>query len=422
MLLIKNGRVLDPASGLDQKLDVLINEGRILAMSAKIEEPAAQVIDATGLVLAPGLVDIHVHFREPGQTHKEDIHTGALAAAAGGFTSVVMMANTQPTISTRATLEAVLASARKEPINIYTNASVTHNFDGQTLTDFATLKQAGAVSFSDDGMPLTDAGLLRDALKAAKACGTFVAVHEEDPTLNGVLGLNEHIAVQHFHCQGATAMAEYSMVARDVMIAYGSQAHLHIQHLSTAQAVKLVAFAQELGAQVTAEATPQHFSKTEDLLLMAGANAKMNPPLRTEADRLAVIEGLKANTISIIATDHAPHHREEKQVTDICQAPSGMTGLETALSLGLTALVEPGHLTLSDLLAKMTINPARLYQFDAGYLQVGGPADVLIFDPDADRIVSSTFASKAANSPFIGERLKGKVHYTICRGQIVFEA
>ncbi|NQN67680.1 dihydroorotase [Streptococcus suis] len=421
MLLIKNGRVVDPQSGLDKVCDLLIDGKKIVKIADVITEDVEQVIDATGLVVAPGFVDVHVHFREPGQTHKEDIHTGALSAAAGGFTSVVMMANTSPTISTVETLKEVLESAKKEAIHIYSVATITNQFDGQHLTDFPALLEAGAVAFSDDGIPLTNAGVVRKAMKLAKAHDCLISLHEEDPDLNGILGLNEQVAEKHFHVCGATGVAEYSMVARDVMIAYETGARVHIQHLSKAESVKVVEFAQGLGAKVTAEVAPQHFSRTEDLLLTKGANAKMNPPLRLESDRLAVIEGLKSGVITVIATDHAPHHADEKNLEDVTQAPSGMTGLETSLSLGLTHLVEDGHLTLLQLLEKMTINPAKLYGLDAGYLSENGPADLVIFDPTVNRLVTADFASKSTNSPFVGDKLKGEVHYTISDGKIVFE-
>lgn len=421
MLLIKNGRVMDPKTGFDQITDLLVEEKKIIKIGQDLQVEDAKVIDASGLVVAPGLVDIHVHFREPGQTHKEDIHTGALAAAAGGFTTVVMMANTNPTISTVETLKEVLESANRENIHIKSVATITENFDGQYLTDFQGLLAAGAVGFSDDGIPLTNAGIVRQALVEASKNDTFISLHEEDPNLNGILGFNEHIAKEHFHICGATGVAEYSMIARDVMIAYDAKAHVHIQHLSKAESVKVVEFAQKLGAQVTAEAAPQHFSKTEALLLTKGSNAKMNPPLRLESDRLAVIEGLKSGVISVIATDHAPHHADEKNVADITKAPSGMTGLETSLSLGLTYLVEAGHLSLMELLEKMTINPARLYGFDAGFIAQDSPADLTIFDPEENRLVTDHFASKAANSPFVGEKLKGQVKFTICDGEVVFE-
>ncbi|HFI0796005.1 TPA: dihydroorotase [Streptococcus suis] len=420
MLLVKNGRVVDPQSGLDKVCNLLIDGKKIVKIAESISDDVEQVIDATGLVVAPGLVDVHVHFREPGQTHKEDIHTGALAAAAGGFTSVVMMANTSPTISTVETLKEVLESAKKEAIHIYSVATITNQFDGQHLTDFPALLEAGAVAFSDDGIPLTNAGVVRKAMKLAKAHDCLISLHEEDPDLNGILGLNEQVAEKHFHVCGATGVAEYSMVARDVMIAYETGARVHIQHLSKAESVKVVEFAQGLGAKITAEVAPQHFSRTEDLLLTKGANAKMNPPLRLESDRLAVIEGLKSGVITVIATDHAPHHADEKNVEDVTQAPSGMTGLETSLSLGITHLVEDGHLTLLQLLEKMTINPAKLYGLDAGYLSENGPADLVIFDPTVDRLVAADFASKSANSPFVGDSLKGKVCYTISDGQVVF--
>ena len=422
MLVIKNGRVMDPKTGLDQVCDLLVEQGKIVKMGPSLSYEGAQVIDASGKVVAPGLVDIHVHFREPGQTHKEDIHTGALAAAAGGFTTVVMMANTTPTISDVETLKEVLDSAAKEAIHVKTVATVTKNFDGQHLTDFEGLLQAGAVGFSDDGIPLQSTKVVRQALEEAKRLGTFISLHEEDPELNGILGLNEHIAREHFKVCGATGVAEYSMAARDAMIAHATGGHLHIQHLSKAESVKVVEFAQAIGAPVTAEVAPQHFSKTEDLLLSKGSNAKMNPPLRREEDRRAVIEGLKSGVISVIATDHAPHHADEKNVADITKAPSGMTGLETSLSLGLTYLVHAGELGLMELLEKMTYNPAKLYNFEAGYLEVDGPADIVIFDPTADRLVSDHFASKAANSPFVGESLKGQVAYTICQGKIVYQA
>ena len=401
MVVIKNGRVMDPKTGLDQVCDLRIEGKKIVEIAENLPTDGQEVLDATGLVVAPGLIDVHVHFREPGQTHKEDIHTGALAAAAGGFTRVVMMANTNPTI--------------------HTVATVTKNFDGQHLTDFEGLLKAGAVGFSDDGIPLQSTKVVRQALEEAKRLGTFISLHEEDPELNGILGLNENIAKEHFHVCGATGVAEYSMAARDAMIAHATGAHLHIQHLSKEESVKVVEFAQGLGAHVTAEVAPQHFSKTESLLLTKGSNAKMNPPLRLESDRLAVIEGLKSGVISVIATDHAPHHANEKNVPDITKAPSGMTGLETSLSLGLTYLVHAGHLSLMQLLEKMSYNPARLYDFDAGYIAVDGPADLTIFDPEADRLVSDHFASKAGNSPFVGETLKGKVAYTICDGQVIFQ-
>ena len=419
MLLIKNGRNGSQV-WFGSSCDVLVQDGKIVKIAPRSRKKEQRRLMLLALLVAPGLVDIHVHFREPGQTHKEDIHTGALAAAAGGFTTVVMMANTSPTISDVETLKEVLQSAAKEKINVKTVATITKNFNGQDLTDFKALLEAGAVGFSDDGIPLESSKVVKEAMVEEKL-NTFICLHEEDKGLNGILGFNENIAKEHFHICGATGVAEYAMIARDVMIAYATKAHVHIQHLSKEESVKVVEFAQGLGAQVTAEVAPQHFSKTEALLLTQGSNAKMNPPLRLESDRRAVIEGLKSGVITVIATDHAPHHADEKNVEDITKAPSGMTGLETSLSLGLTYLVEAGELSLMELLEKMTVNPAKLYNFEAGYLAENGPADITIFDAKADRLVDSHFASKAANSPFIGETLKGQVKYTICKGQIVYQ-
>ena len=420
-LLIKNGTVVNPAKQQHEVADVLVKDGKIAAIGQNLSAEGAEVYDATGLIVAPGLIDIHTHLREPGQEAKEDFHSGTQAAAAGGFTTVVMMANTSPTISDVETLQEVLQSAAKEKINVKTVATITKNFNGQDLTDFKALLEAGAVGFSDDGIPLESSKVVKEAMVEAKKLNTFISLHEEDPGLNGILGFNENIAKKHFHICGATGVAEYAMIARDVMIAYATKAHVHIQHLSKEESVKVVEFAQGLGAQVTAEVAPQHFSKTETLLLTQGSNAKMNPPLRLESDRRAVIEGLKSGVITVIATDHAPHHADEKNVEDITKAPSGMTGLETSLSLGLTYLVEAGELSLMELLEKMTVNPAQLYNFEAGYLAENGPADITIFDDKADRTVGPNFVSKSANSPFIGETLKGQVKYTICKGQIVYQ-
>lgn len=422
MRLIKGGRIIDPKTERDFIGDVLIQGDKIVKIAPQITvDCPVEVVDATGLVVAPGLVDIHVHFREPGQTHKEDIQTGVAAAVAGGFTTVVMMANTTPIISDVETLTTVLEIADKQQIHVKSLASVTQQFNGKTLTDFQALLQAGAVGFSDDGVPLEDSRVLKDALTSAAKYNAVISVHEEDPRLNGVAGLNETVAQNHFQIIGASGVAEYSMIARDVMIAYASGAKLHIQHLSKAESVKVVALAQSLGAKVSAEATPQHFSITEEAVLTHGANAKMNPPLRLESDRQAIIEGLKSGVISVIATDHAPHHVSEKSVSDITKAPSGMIGLETALSLGLTHLVSAGHLTVMELLRLMTINPATLYGFDAGYLSENGPADIVIFDPNRTRVITESFYSKSQNSPFVNQTVKGVVTHTICAGNLVYQ-
>ncbi|GFH39944.1 dihydroorotase [Pseudolactococcus insecticola] len=426
MKLIKNGRVIDPKTKFDDVADILIDGAKIVKIGQDLAvdvatAPEVEVIDATGKVVAPGLIDVHVHFREPGQTHKEDIHTGSLSAARGGFTTVVMMANTNPTVSDISTLSEVLASSSHENINVKTVATITDKFDGQTLTDFSGLLAAGAVGFSDDGIPFTDAGKVRLAMQEAAKYDVLLSLHEEDPQLTGVLGINDGEISHQCGVIGAPTVSEYSMVARDAMLALDTQARVHFQHLSAGQSVDVVRFAKALGAKITAEVTPQHFSITESAILSHGTNAKLNPPLRRESDITKLIAGLQDGTIDVIATDHAPHTHDEKN-QEITKAPSGMTGLETSLSLGLTHLVAQGHLTLMALLEKMTINPAQLYRFDTGYLAENGPADLVIFDADNRYEVQDDFASKASNTPFIGENLLGKIAYTICDGEIVYKA
>ena len=419
MLLIKNGRVIDPKSGFDQIADVLIEDKKIIHIAKNLEVDGAEIIDASNLIVAPGLIDIHVHFREPGQTQKETIHTGALSAARGGFTTVVMMANTKPILSRPDILSETLKLAAQEKIHIKSIASITQDFDGEHLTDFDALLEAGAVGFSDDGIPLSHSGVLHKALKKAKETDSLLSIHEEDPNLVGTLGINEGTVARQCGLTGATTVAEYSMIARDAMLALDTQARLHIQHLSAGKSVDVVRFAQKMGAKVSAEVTPQHFSLTEQAVLEIGTNAKLNPPLRCSQDIEKILEGLQDNTISVIATDHAPHTREEKDVA-LAQAPSGMIGLETSLQLGLTHLVAPKHLELIQLLEKMTVNPAKLYGFDAGYIAEEGPADLVIFDAENYYKVDKNFDSKASNSPFINQELLGQVKYTLCSGQIVY--
>ena len=421
MKLIKNGRVIDPKSQFDARADILIDGQKIIAIGQDLTQADAEIIDATGKIVAPGLIDGHVHFREPGQTHKEDIHTGSLAAARGGFTTVVMMANTNPTVSTVETLTEVLSSASRENIHVKSVATITDKFDGQTLTDFEALLKAGAVGFSDDGIPFTDAGQVRKAMQKAVDFDTILALHEEDPQLTGVLGINDGAVAHQCGVTGAPTVSEYSMVARDAMLALDTKARVHFQHLSAGESVDVVRFAKAMGARITAEVTPQHFSITEDAILTHGTNAKLNPPLRRTSDIEKLIIGLQDGTIDVIATDHAPHTHAEKD-QEITKAPSGMTGLETSLSLGLTHLVAPGHLSVMALLEKMTSNPAQVLGVDAGYLAENGPADLVIFDADVTREVTDDFASKASNSPFVGDQLQGVIAYTICDGDIVYQS
>ncbi len=370
--------------------------------------------------MAPGLIDVHVHFRDPGFTYKEDIESGAASAAAGGFTTVICMANTSPVVDNPETLAYVLDKAAHCGINVLTCAAISENLKGETLVDMEGLAAAGAVGFTDDGIPLMDAAFVKRAMERAASLDMPLSMHEEDKAFIEVPGVNDGAVSAKLGFRGASALAEDVMVARDCMLSLHTGARVNIQHISSASAVKMVRLAKEMGAPVTAEATPHHFSLTEEAVLEKGTMAKMNPPLRTHADRYAIIEGLKDGTIDIIATDHAPHASEEK-ARPFAEAPSGIIGLETSLALGITNLVRKGHLTLAQLIEKMSLNPAKLYKLNKGFIAEGADADVVIFSEGQRWKVPSEFASKASNTPFIGQELYGKVRCTICAGKIVYE-
>lgn len=428
MLYLRNGYLIDPASAVEGYRDILIRDGkimRILPQGAAADEivsaeelESMDEIDLSGQYIIPGLVDVHVHFRDPGFTYKEDIRTGAAAAARGGFTSVVLMANTKPAVDNPQTLSYVLDKGRETGIHIHTCANVTRGLKGQELTKMEELGRLGAAGFTDDGIPLLDEDLLRRALQRAAAINKPVSLHEENPALIRNNGVNAGKAAEYFGIGGSPREAEISMVERDLKIAVTEEADLSIQHISTKEAVELVRQAKRQSSHIYAEATPHHFTLTEEAVIRHGTLAKMNPPLREEADRLAIIEGLRDGTIDMIATDHAPHSREEK-ARPLTEAPSGIIGLETALSLGIRELVQKGYLSMSELVRKMSLAPARLYHLDAGYVAEGGPADLAAFHPDKEWVVGQ-FASKAVNSPFIGETMPGVISYTICRGEIVY--
>lgn len=420
MLLIKNGYMIDPKSGRDGKYDVLTEKDRILKIGKNLEPPGerCKTINAEGLLVAPGLVDVHVHFREPGFTQKEDIITGAAAAAKGGFTSVVLMANTKPPIDNNETLEYVLNRGRETGIHVYTCANVTVGMQGEKLTPMKALAAAGAAGFTDDGIPLLDAAIVRKAMEEAAALDLPISFHEEDPGLISENGINHGAASEKLGINGSPREAEITLVERDLKLALETGASINIQHISAAESVELVRRAKEKGTNIHAEATPHHFSLTESAVAEYGTLAKMNPPLRTEEDRMEIIRGLVDGTIDMIATDHAPHTEEEK-ARPITQAPSGIIGLETALALGITELVDKGYLTMCQLLRLMSTNPAALYHLDAGYLEEGGPADLILIDTYA-RVVPGDYVSKAANSPFTGWELKGKVVRTIASGTEVY--
>ena len=419
MLLIQNARVLDPKTKMDKVADILVKDGKIVEIGIIPVKENMEVLDAKGYVLAPGLIDIHVHFRDPGQTHKEDLETGSKAAAAGGFTTVVCMANTMPKVDTVEVLESVIERTKKLPIHVLQSSAVTKNFGGKELVDMEKMKEAGAIGFTDDGVPIMNANVLREAMLEAKRLNMPISLHEEDASLITRSGINAGEVADEFNFGGAPAIAEDVMVARDCMIALETGASVDIQHISSKNAVEMVRHFKGMGAHVVAEASPHHFTLTEDAVREYGVMCKMNPPVRKEEDRQAIIRGLQDGTIEIIATDHAPHTTEEKE-KGLEKAPSGIIGLETALSLGITSLVKKGHLTLMELIEKMTINPANFYQMDAGYIAVGGAADFVIFDENETYTVSDTFASKSKNTPFIGWELTGKVKYTICNGTVVY--
>ena len=424
MILIKNGRIVDPVRQFDDIADILIEGKNIVKVGKDLEfdenDSNLRVIDASGLVAAPGLVDAHVHFRDPGFTYKEDIETGAKAAAKGGFTMVVCMANTKPTVDNLETLKYIQDKAAKTGIHILQASTITKSLQGKELVDMDAMANAGACGVTDDGIPILNEKILVEAMEKARELDLPVSLHEEDPAFIIRPGVNQGTVSEKLGYGGASRTAEDVMVARDVIPALHTGASVCIQHISSGNSVELVRTAKKLGADVHAEATPHHFTLTEDAVLEYGALARMNPPLRTEKDRQEIIEGIKDGTIDMIVTDHAPHSMEEK-AKPLADAPSGITGLETSLSLGIKSLVQPGHISLMKLMELMSKNPAEFYRMEPASITEGAVADLVIFGENELWTVDK-FASKASNSPFKGWELPGKVHFTICDGNIVYEA
>lgn len=424
MILIKNGRIVDPVRQFDDIADILIDGKTIVKVGKNLEfdenDSNLRVIDASGLVAAPGLMDAHVHFRDPGFTYKEDIETGAKAAAKGGFTMVVCMANTKPAVDNLETLKYIQDKAAKTGIHILQASTITKGLQGKELVDMDAMANAGACGFTDDGIPILNEKILVEAMEKARELDLPVSLHEEDPAFIISPGVNQGTVSEKLGYGGASRTAEDVMVARDVILALHTGASVCIQHISSGNSVELVRTAKKLGADVHAEATPHHFTLTEDAVLEYGTLARMNPPLRTEKDRQEIIEGIKDGTIDMIVTDHAPHSMEEK-AKPLADAPSGITGLETSLSLGIKSLVQPGYISLMKLMELMSKNPAEFYRMEPASIAEGAVADLVIFGENELWTVDK-FASKASNSPFKGWELPGKVHFTICDGNIVYEA
>jgi len=420
-LLIHGGRVISPEDGLDGALDVWVEDGKIRAVAPGIAAPAGEVFNARGLVVCPGFIDLHVHLREPGGEESETLETGLAAAAAGGFTAVCPMPNTRPVNDRPELTQAMIAKSRSFGLSrVFPIAAVSLASEGETLTDFAALLAAGAVAFSDDGRPVKTAGLMKRALEQAGNLGAPVIDHCEDlsVTAGGVINAGE--VARRLGVKGVPNASEDVCVARDLVLAGATGAHVHLAHLSTACAVEMVRAAKRHGIRVTCEVTPHHFTLTEEEVSRQGANAKMNPPLRSARDRDAVLEGLADGTIDVIATDHAPHAAALK-ARPIEEAAFGVTGLETALGLGIAQLVEPGRISLPRLVELFTSRPARIIGQPHGRLRVGDAADITVFDPQREwtyRVAEGR--SKSRNSPFDGWKLRGAVAATIVGGKIVY--
>ena len=418
-MLIKNIRLMDPASKRDEIVDILIEDEKIKSIGKNINIEDKDIINGKGLVISPGFIDVHVHFRDPGQEYKEDLTTGSQAAAAGGYTSVICMANTKPVMDNENLIKDFVKRAKEQIINVYTISSLTKEMKGQELVDMEKVLEAGALAFSDDGIPNTRNDIVLEAMEKVKELDSLISFHEEDPSLNKENGINHGKVAEEMGLYGAPAISEEIMVARDCYFAYKTGAKVNIQHISAAGSLDIIREYKKLGAKVYCEVTPHHFSSTENLIREKASLAKMNPPLRTEEDRQAIIKALKDGTIDFIATDHAPHSSEEKN-QEFTKAPSGIIGLETALGLGITNLVRENKLSLMEFLEKLTINPAKLYKLERGRIKEGLPADLVIFDENEEYTVEK-FKSKSSNSPYIGKKLYGKVKYTICNGKIVYK-
>jgi dihydroorotase len=421
-ILIRSGRVVDPSRGLDEVTDLFLADGKIQALGRDLGRPDdALIVDAGAMVVAPGFIDLHVHLREPGQEDIETVATGAMAAAAGGFSAVCAMPNTDPVTDNQAAVGFIVSQAqRAAKARVYPIGAVSLGQKGQQLAEFGELVGAGAVAVSDDGKPVVSSHLMRTALEYARTFGIPVADHCEDPTLAAGGAMHEGLVATRLGLKGVPAAAEEIMVARDILLAELTGGHVHLCHMSTRGSVELIRRAKDRGLRVTAEACPHHFTLTHEACEGYNTNAKMNPPLREPEDREAVRQGLRDGTIDVICTDHAPHHYDAKE-REFDDAPNGIIGLETALGLALTELVGRGLLDLPTLIARMSTMPARVFDLPGGTLAPGAAADVAIIDPAVRWTVNpAAFYSKSRNTPFGGRELRGRADVTIVRGQVVF--
>ncbi len=421
LLWIKNGRVIDPASKRDKVGDVFIAAGKFVKSPTAAQKKSASVIDAQGLVVCPGLVDIHVHFREPGQTHKETILTGSQAAAAGGFTSVVCMPNTVPPADNAGTIQLIHAAAAAAPVHVYATGCITVGMKGQQLAPHGSLKKAGVVAITDDGLCVESNEIMRRAVEYAKMFDLPVLDHCQDESMTQKAVMNEGVVSTRLGLQGWPHAAEDIIVARNIILSRYTGAHIHMQHVTSAHSVELVRRAKKDGINVTAEATPHHIALTEEALGTYDTNLKMNPPLRTEKDRKAIIAGLRDGTLDCIGTDHAPHAPEEKD-REFDYAPNGIIGLETALPVCLDVLVKQSKFKLAHVIDLMTRKAAEVLKLPAGTLAPGAVADVCLFDPD-ETWTYDTYAafSKSINSPWNKQKLTGRVKTTIVSGKVVYQ-
>ncbi len=421
-ILLRGGRVLDPSREVDETADLLLVDAKVEAVGRGFGAPDdAEVLDASGKVVCPGLIDVHVHLREPGQEDLETVATGAMAAAAGGFSAVCAMPNTDPVTDNQAAVGFIVSQAQRAgKARVYPIGAISLGQKGQQLAEFGELVGAGAVAVSDDGKPVVSSHLMRTALEYARTFGIPVADHCEDPTLAAGGAMHEGIVSTRLGLKGVPAAAEEIMVARDILLAELTGGHIHLCHMSTRGSVELIRRAKDRGLRVTAEACPHHFTLTHEACEGYDTNAKMNPPLREPEDREAIRQALRDGTIDVICTDHAPHHYDAKE-REFDDAPNGIIGLETALGLALTELVDGGVLDLRTLLLRMSTLPARIFNLPGGTLARGAAADVVVIDPAAEWTVDpSTFYSKSRNTPFGGRRLRGRAEATIVRGQVVY--